>query len=140
MRRHPLLSFFTLAFLFSWLVAVPLALQRAGVLRTHLPYSLHYLMAFGPMLAALIVVAATEGRPALGRFLARGFRLSVGWGWLTFALLAPLAFFGVGVVAAAMSARAVPGVRELGQINFLMILGLGAWLHWNLTIGLGEEM
>ncbi|HLA24284.1 MAG TPA: type II CAAX endopeptidase family protein [bacterium] len=139
MRRYPLVAFFVLAFLFSWLVAVPLALQRGGVLPARLPYSLHYLMAFGPMLAALIVVGATEGRPALGRFLTRGFRLSVGWGWLTFALLAPLAFFGVGVVAAAVSGRAVPGIHELGQVNFLPNLGLGAWLLWILTSGLGEE-
>ena len=74
MRKSPLAAFFFLAFLLSWLVAVPLALQRMGVLPARLPYSLHYLMAFGPMLSALAVVAATEGRVGLRGLLARGFR------------------------------------------------------------------
>lgn len=51
MRKSPLAAFFFLAFLLSSLVAVPLALQRMGVLLARLPYSLHYLMAFGPMLS-----------------------------------------------------------------------------------------
>jgi len=63
MKRGPLVAFFALAFLLSWLVAGPLALQRAGLLSLRLPYSLHYLMAFGSMLSALIVVGTTEGRP-----------------------------------------------------------------------------
>jgi membrane protease YdiL (CAAX protease family) len=139
MRKTPLAAFFFLAFLLSWLVAVPLALQRMGVLPTRLPYSLHYLMAFGPMLSALAVVAATEGRVGLRGFLARGFRLSVGSGWLVFAMLAPLFFFAVGVTGAVLSGRPVPGIRELGQINFLPNLGLWAWLLWTVTSGLGEE-
>jgi membrane protease YdiL (CAAX protease family) len=139
MRRSPVAAYFIFAFFFSWLVAVPLALQRAGVLSTHLPYSLHYLMAFGPMLAALIVVGATEGRRGLGRFLARGFRLSVGWPWLAFALLAPLVLFAVGVGTAVLIGRPGPGVGALGRINFLPDLGVAAWLLWILTSGLGEE-
>lgn len=139
MRRHPLAAFFVLAFLVSWLVAAPLALQKAGLLPARLPYSVHYFMAFGPMVAALIVVGATEGRVGLGRFLGRGFRLSVGWGWLLFALLAPLALFGVGVAGAALWGRPLPEIRELGQVNFLPNLGIGAWLLWILTSGLGEE-
>lgn len=64
MKRHPTFAYLFFAFLFSWMVAVPLALQRSGVLSTRLPYSLHYLMAFGPMLGALIVVSGTQGRAA----------------------------------------------------------------------------
>jgi membrane protease YdiL (CAAX protease family) len=139
MRRNPLAAFFVLAFLLSWLLAVPLALQRAGVLPARLPYSLHYLMAFGPMLSALLVVAATEGRAGLRRFLTRGFRPSVGPGWLLFAGLTPLLFLAVGLASVAISGRPVPGIRELGQINFLPNLGLWAWLLWTVTSGLGEE-
>jgi membrane protease YdiL (CAAX protease family) len=96
-------------------------------------------MAFGPLLSAVIVVGATEGREGLRRFLARGFRLSVGWRWLAFSMLMPLAFFAAGAAAAGLAGRPLPGIRELGQINFLPGLGLWAWLLWTLTSGLGEE-
>jgi membrane protease YdiL (CAAX protease family) len=134
-----LAAFFFLAFLLSWLVAVPLALQRAGSLPGRLPYGLHYFMAFGPMLSALIVVTATEGRAGLRRFLARGFRPSLGPGWLPLAVFSPLLFFVVGVIGAAVSGRPVPEIRDLGEVNFLPNLGLWAWLLWTVTSGLGEE-
>ncbi|HEY6101771.1 MAG TPA: type II CAAX endopeptidase family protein [bacterium] len=132
-------AYLLLAFLFSWMVAVPLALQRSGVLSTRLPYSLHYLMAFGPMLGALIVVGVTQGRRGLAGFLSKGFRLSVGWPWLTFALLTPLVLFAAGLGAAALTGRPGPGLGALGRINFLPDIGFAAWLLWIVTSGLGEE-
>src|SRR5215510_6225101 len=54
-ERHPLSSFFCLAYLVSWSIAVPLALQAQGLLPERLPWSLHYLTAFGPAVAALLV-------------------------------------------------------------------------------------
>jgi uncharacterized protein len=54
-------------------------------------------------------------------------------------VLAPLVFFAVGVAGAAAAGRHLPGVRELGQINFLPNLGLWAWLLWTASSGLGEE-
>jgi len=46
--RHPLTSFFFIAYAVSWSIAVPLALQAQGALFQRLPWSLHYLTAFGP--------------------------------------------------------------------------------------------
>ena len=54
-RRHQLPVYFGVAYAVSWSIAVPLALQAQGVLDTHLPWALHYLTAFGPAVAALIV-------------------------------------------------------------------------------------
>ena len=82
MRKSPLAAFFFLAFLLSSLVAVPLALQRMGVLLARLPYSLYLLDGLRADALPLAVVAATEGRVGLRGFLARGFRLSAGSGWL----------------------------------------------------------
>lgn len=88
-RRYPLPSFFLLAYLISWSVMVPLALQDIGVLRLNLPKSIHYLSAFGPMLSALIVTAVVHGLDGVRAFLRDGFRSNLGWRWLGFALLSP---------------------------------------------------
>ena len=53
--RHPLSAYYLLAYICSWSVAVPLALQGQGLVTLHLPLALHYLTAFGPAIAALIV-------------------------------------------------------------------------------------
>ena len=48
LKQHPLLTYLVLAYAISWIVAVPLALQAQGITHTHLPFTLHYFMAFGP--------------------------------------------------------------------------------------------
>ena len=62
--RHPLSSFFCVAYAVSWSIGVPLALQAQGVLPERLPWSLHYLTAFGPVAAALLIARLL--RPSAG--------------------------------------------------------------------------
>ena len=57
--------FFLLAFLLSWLVELPLALQAQGVVDLSLPFALHYLAGFGPLVAALFLTARNDGRRGL---------------------------------------------------------------------------
>ena len=64
-RTHPLTSFFLLAWLFSWVFMVPLALARHRLIGP-LPGWLHYLSAYGPLLAAMVVSGRVEGRPGFG--------------------------------------------------------------------------
>jgi hypothetical protein len=51
-KSHSLLMFFVLAYALSWAVEIPLALQAHGLISVPIPRSLHYLAAYGPMLAA----------------------------------------------------------------------------------------
>jgi len=139
LRQHELLAFFIFAYLFSWAIAVPLALQRAGVLDTRLPYTLHYLTAYGPMLSAVLVTWLLRGRGGVTQFVRRGFR-GLSWGWLLFSLLSPLAFLLPAAVMAAAQGTASSYLRGLGQVNFFPYLGLSAWGLWILTSGLGEEV
>ena len=60
MRAHPVISFFLLSWLFSWAFMVPLALARHGVIAP-LPGWLHYLSAYGPLLAAARVSGRDDG-------------------------------------------------------------------------------
>ena len=61
-RRHPLLAFFVLTYLFTWSL-VPFG--------SFLPA--------GPLLAAVVVIALTEGRPGFRRWWSRLIRWRVSW-------------------------------------------------------------
>jgi uncharacterized protein len=113
-RRRPLPAFWLLALAFSWAYWVPVAVWAPEV--SHVPGLL------GPLLAGVVVTAATGGRPALRDLLARMGRwrvpmrlwLSVpgllGVAWLTVVVLAPLG-------------RGWPGWAAMGSMDGLPALG-----------------
>jgi uncharacterized protein len=80
-RNHPLVAFFILAYALSWW---PWPLYATWVVRIE-PF-----IAFGPLLAAIIVVAVTTGRTGLRALAARVFRWRVRWHWYVVALALPL--------------------------------------------------
>ena len=69
--RHSLLAYFILAYAISWAIMIPLALTRQGVLQAPIPFSVHYLSSFGPLLAALIVTWLESGVDGLRELFAR---------------------------------------------------------------------
>ena len=80
-RRYPVTVYYLLALFFSWLIELPLVAIRQGWVRWEIPYSFHYLAAFGPMLAALTVTAAVGGRAGFAELGNRVTRWRVGWKW-----------------------------------------------------------
>lgn len=102
LARNPLVSFFLLAFLLSWIAVLPLLLSPG------LPVEpFQALGAFaGPTLAAVIVLAASEGRASLRPFFARyvQWRAGIIW-WL-------IVLFGV-LVALTLVATLVVGAQVL---------------------------
>lgn len=62
-RRNEIVAYFLLTFAFSWAVQLPLALTSQGVISASPPMALHYLAAFGPLLAALVVTLDSRGIP-----------------------------------------------------------------------------
>jgi uncharacterized protein len=96
LARHPLISFFIIAYAGSWLVTVPVALSANGLGR--LPFgipngSVIFVSAvwvfLGPTLAAFIMTGLTEGRAGIGRLLRRYVLWRVGLRWYLIVLLAP---------------------------------------------------
>jgi hypothetical protein len=78
--RHPLLTYFVIAFVGSWASLLPFALSRGvnglGLLPYKLPDSVFYiggiLFTFaGPALASLVVTAIITGRAGVGQLLRR---------------------------------------------------------------------
>jgi len=63
-KEHPLLTFFSLAYLFAWLSWLPLILSRTGIgyLSVKIPMPFVIVGTFGPFFAGLITHKLTKGR------------------------------------------------------------------------------
>jgi CAAX protease family protein len=89
LARHPLVSYFLIAFVFSWLMFLPGLLTYYGVLSLspQIVRSLAIAGLLGPTLSGLIMTAVTEGRTGIGQLLRRIVRWRVGLRWYLFALV-----------------------------------------------------
>lgn len=97
LRRHPLVAFFTLTYLLTWSL-VPVGSFFAP----------------GPLLAAVVVIALTEGRPGFRRLGSRLIHWRVSWVWYLAAVGVPLAVHAF-TIAANVGLRA--GAPSLGQLT-----------------------
>jgi uncharacterized protein len=82
-RQHRMLAFFVLAYALSW---APWPLAAAGVLPPEI-----FFFPGGPLVAALVVIALSDGRRGYRQLLARLIRWRVGWIWYAVALGFPVA-------------------------------------------------
>ncbi|MBN1660312.1 MAG: CPBP family intramembrane metalloprotease [Anaerolineae bacterium] len=137
-NRHSLALFFILAYALSWAVEIPLALQVQGLIAVPISWSLHYLAAYGPLLAAVIVIGVTTGREGLQELFGRMLKWRVRPIWWLVAL-APLVLYALLALVLRFIPGQSAGLAALGQIDFLPDLGAGAPFVWLLTFGLGEE-
>jgi len=131
-------AYFILAYGFSWSIGVPLALANQGIIPAILPPWTHYLVAYGPMLSALIVTWTSQGLPGLKELGRRIFKWSCLKWWVV--AFSPL-LLGILVIwiLNRFTGSAIR-LSDLGAVNYLPPLGVrGALLLWIFTFGLGEE-
>jgi len=107
-RRYPLVAFFVLAFALSWW---PWILYAFDLLPNPI-------VGFGPFLAALVVLAVTEGKSGVTGLLRRMVRWRVGLQWYAAALLLPIV---VTLAAAALN------IYLLGAQRTSTAADLGGW-------------
>jgi CAAX protease family protein len=137
-RRHPLLSFFALAYTISWAYWVPLAL--AGVQTAPGSRATHVPGLIGPALAAFIVTGMTEGRAGVARLAKR--LVLVSQPSLRFFVysLSPLAFLALAWVFAMATGAPWPPWNDFAIYSGLPPLGLPTvFLLVFLFNGFGEE-
>jgi membrane protease YdiL (CAAX protease family) len=128
LARHPLVSFFVMAYAFTWIAWSPWVLSEEGV--GLLPFRLSDAASgllnaaaifLGPTLSALIMTGVTEGGAGVRRLLRRIVLWRVGLGWYLVALV------GVPVVMA-LGTLIVPGalasLRSLGPGYLLTYLSV----------------
>ena len=140
-KHHALAVYFLLTYAISWAFMIPVAASAQGLLKQQIPYALYYLASFGPLAAALIVTAITEGRAGIRTLLSGLLKWRVGIGYVAFSVIAPIVLFGIAVLVTRMTTGAWPDLRLLGQADYLPYLGIpGVLILWLLTYGLGEEV
>ncbi len=135
--RHPLASYFFVAYTVSWSIAVPLALQAQGILHGRLPWSLHYLTTWGPAAAALLIARLLQEAPGTHHAERRSLARTTFWWTVGFG--SPVLLFVIALAAARIAGQTPPTWRSLGHVNYLPDLGLAAWGLW-LAAGVGEEV
>jgi len=105
LARHPLISFFVIAFALAWLIEVPLALSANGIL-PKLPLLVFAIAipvaTLAPAASAFIVTGVTEGKVGVVRLLRRCVRWRVGIQWYLFILI------GIPIIVL-LGAIVVPG-------------------------------
>jgi membrane protease YdiL (CAAX protease family) len=132
--------FFVLAYLITWIIVAPLALQGVGLV-DGVPQWLHFAGAFGPLLAGLAVTASGGGAGAVRRWMGRILRLPAGRGWILFALFGPVLLFLLAVTLLRLFGLEDAGLNQFGRMGAFPDLGWAAgWLLWLATFGLGEEV
>jgi len=128
--NHKLISYFFLAYLFSWIISIPLIL---GIV----PLWFHYFTAYGPALAAIVVnLLVNDDCERLKLLFKKTIEWKISWLWYLFAL-SPLLIF---LVVSLFLNKNPLDIESLGTVNFLPSLGLSAIFLWILTSGVGEEM
>lgn len=116
-RRYPLISFYILAFLISWIGWIPQMLYSRGIFPFNHPL-FSFLGGAGPTVAAVLVSRRVLGKEGPGRLFNALFRWRISWFWYLF----PLIYWGAVMV----------GVLLLGSTPVLEVLPLSSF-SWNLV-------
>jgi membrane protease YdiL (CAAX protease family) len=119
-KRFPLISFFVIAFSFTWLGwLVPDMIYNGTLVSTVITFGFIGLIA-GPLLAALIVTAVTEGRTGVVALLRKFTIWRVGWGWWLAALLLMPAMALAALYLNTLFGAPAPTVAILGTWSSLL--------------------
>lgn len=139
-KQHPVFAYFILAVAITWSIMLPLVASAQGWLQAPIPFALHYLAAFGPMLAALTMTWATGGAAGLKELWGRVTKWRVGLTGAAFAILSPVVLFVLAAIVVRALGGEWPDLQRLGEVNYLPNLGIGALVLWLATYGFGEEI
>lgn len=136
-KRFPLLSYFLLAYVFTWAIEVPMALGIRGAIDFHLPLWVEALAAFGPFAAAVIVLRVTRGSPGVRELLDSLCRWRVSPLWFAATVLPPfvvmLAALGMtGQLDKLFSGALLRDLMDAGKLMELIFIS-------SLIRGIGEE-
>ncbi|MBK9209650.1 MAG: hypothetical protein IPL71_15645 [Anaerolineales bacterium] len=122
-QKNSLLGYFILAYAISWTIGIPLALIAQGKVSWQIPFPLHYLYAYGPMLSALIMTGLTKGKSGIADIFKRLFKWRIGFSWWMISLSPLAAYFVIALVQRMIQGEWVD-FNLLGEVNFLPNLGV----------------
>lgn len=133
--RHPLAAYFILAFAITWLILSPGVASTLGLLAMEFDGSLLFTFsALGPMTAAFIVTAATEGHSGVRKLVRNMFNWRVEARWWMAATLPFAALFAVASLISLFTGGAAPDLGPattlIATLFFLLIAEFGEETGW----------
>jgi CAAX protease family protein len=142
-KRHPLLSYFALAFAISWggmLFAVGLGPGGFSATPQQVQMAVPYAvpaMILGPSVASVLLTGLLYGRAGLREFRSRLLRWRVGARWYALALLtAPLSIMAVLLALSFLSPEFLPRIFTASDKPILFLMGIAV----GLVAGIFEEL
>jgi len=138
--RWPLASYVALAYAWTWGWQLPLLLSRRGLLAAEISELFEVTAAFGPLIAAALVIAATHGGAGLREWGAGFLRWRVGARGAALALASPFLLLALALLLVGAGSGRWPAA---GALEGGKLATAGGWLHLlvisGLVQGLGEE-
>ncbi|MEJ2123169.1 MAG: CPBP family intramembrane metalloprotease [Alphaproteobacteria bacterium] len=139
LRRHPLTGFYVIAYAFTWALGLPLLLSIRGVIGIDVPHLAEPVAAFGPFVAAIVVMRAVKGPNGVRELRQALFRWRVRSSWVAASLLGPVALLLIALSGTLFSDSVetvgTSGLGELWTITGLFeLMVVGGLLQ-----SLGEE-
>jgi CAAX protease family protein len=138
-RVYLFTSYALIAYAVSWAIEIPLALRAQGIIALNVPFSIHYLAAFGPFIAGIVLTLQETGLAGLKDLIHRAIKWRVDLIWWIVAFSPLLIFLMVAGVMRFVQGSWVD-FRILGRIEFLPDLGITSLFLWLATYGFGEEV
>ena len=130
------LKYFALAFVFTWALWVPAALEARGLISS-LPVPATFLGAFGPLVAAVVVAAQESGRVGLRTLLGRVVRWRVAPVWYAVSILGPMLLtLGALALHTALGGRPPSLGLLIGTLPAVVLVSI----YMMFTVALGEEV
>jgi len=125
MQRHPLFSYFSIAYAIKFIFLVPYTLAAWGIISGD--WGIAFIIAtFGPCLSGIIMIRVTEGNPGLSRLKSRVRQWRVGWKWLSFVFAGIPALIMLGIVVQPGALAGFLGVSALVVARYPLYY-FGVW-------------
>jgi membrane protease YdiL (CAAX protease family) len=130
MNENPLVSFFSMAYVFSWIILIPYILSQWNIIPNSNFFSIFFVLNpfIGPTLSAYIMSRITEGKDGWLNIKKRFRRFNVGWHWYAFILLGiPLVMmFGISILPGALTSfQGVPAGFPIKYLIYFVIIFFG---------------
>jgi len=141
-KKHPLLSYFALAFAISWGGVLFVAGGPGGISANSEASEmqvtfLYPVLIVGPSVAGILLTALLYGRAGLSEFRSRLLKWRVGARWYVVALLtAPLSVTAAVLALSLRSSEFVPSILTTSDKTSLLLIGIFA----GLMVGIFEEL
>jgi uncharacterized protein len=138
-RKHPIISYFFLAFAGTWLLILPLVLDNFELINLSDGATMIFFILSsiaGPNLAAFYVTGVLEGKAGMGRLFRRIFQVRAGLIWYTVALFS---FLTIWLIAYSFLYSAAPIANLIADPSLLLTVFLPSMLFGLLIPSIGEE-